>query len=56
MEQRLKVSDFYQLPTLTCAIEIDNLENAYFVHDWLFVTTKDAPIVLQQYSLKSKSK
>lgn len=56
MQERLTVKDFYQTPTLVSAIEIDNLQKAFFVGEWLFVTTKDAPIVLQQYSLKSKSK
>lgn len=56
MQQRLKVNDFYQPINLTLAIEIDNLDQAFFVQDWLFVTTKDAPIIMQQYSLKSKNK
>jgi WD40 repeat protein len=56
MQERLTVKDFYKAPTLASAIEIDNLHKTFFVREWLFVTTKDAPIVLQQYSLKSKSK
>lgn len=56
MQERLAVKDFYKTPTLASAIEIENLQKAFFVGEWLFVTTKDAPIVLQQYSLKNKAK
>ena len=56
MEGRLKVTDFYQTPNIDCAIEIDNLDTAFFRQEWLFVTTKDAPVIIRQFSLKSKKK
>jgi hypothetical protein len=37
-------------------VQIDNLDKAFFVQEKMFVTTKDAPIILQQFSLKSKVK
>jgi len=56
MEGRLTVTDFYQTPNIDCAIEIHNLHTAFFRQEWLFITTKDAPVLLQQFSLKSKKK
>lgn len=56
MEERLRVNDFYKPLDLTCAIEIENLDRAFFVQEKLFVTTKDALVVLQQFSLKTKLK
>ena len=56
MEERLRVNDFYKPLEITCAIEIENLDRAFFVREKLFVTTKDALVVLQQFSLKTKLK
>lgn len=52
MADRLKVADFYHSLEVKCVLEVMYLEKAFFLNDKLFVTTKDAPILLHQYSLK----